>query len=138
MNSYSGPKPTQTMHSPIKSSNLTDTSGVSNYPNPLEQTNEALTQSTNLVLNQANSGKIINRNYMQIQPNNLNSNTLQSNQLVSSVYSNESFKDGNSDDHNRTRSISRSVKNLFKPKSKKRDKSCDVQTINQYDLNSSN
>lgn len=138
MNSYSGPKLNQSLHSPNKISNLADTSGVSNYPNSFGETNEALIESANTVLGKTNSGRVINRNYMQIQPNTLNSNALQSNQLVSSIYSSESFKEGNSDDHNRTRSISRSVKNLFKPKSKKRDKSCDVQTVNQYDLNSCN
>ncbi|CAF0889169.1 unnamed protein product [Brachionus calyciflorus] len=139
INSLTGPKQNFSPSGLNQNTNiqiLNDPTSRHHYIQSNTQNHESQPDTENPISNTSTNGRVINRNYLQIQPSNIKSNTLQSSQLISSIYSDEAFKGVDPDDHKRTRSISRSVKNLFKPKSKKRDKSYDIQTGNQYDVHS--
>lgn len=92
------------------------------------------------------AGRVIQRNYLQIQGNNNNNNsyqnkssTLNASQLRSSNYTEESL-DSNLQDPKRAKSISRSLRSLFirptKSSSKKRDKSYDASNQIPFDAQS--
>ncbi len=93
----------------------------------------------------ASGTRVINRNYLQIQANSYNNraNTLNPSQrgrIGTSQHDINQF--GSNNEPKRTRSISRSVKNLFSSKPGKREQSYDstntynVNNCNNYDVNS--
>lgn len=104
---------------------------------PLQQVVQGM--AANPGSNLSTTGRVINRNYLQVQANNAKSNTLNSSQFSTSLYTDESLKSSNLEDSKRARSISRSLRSLFnrstKNPSKKRDKSYDSPNL-AYDVQS--
>lgn len=92
----------------------------------------------------ASSSRVINRNYLQVQANNYNNrnNTLNAQGVMRArgTSQNDIHQYGRSpNEPKRTRSISRSVRNLFTSKPGKRDQSYDSNINgNSYDMNSGN